>query len=79
MKFFSPHSKHQLEPDILALVDAVPHQNRVISVGLKLVEGSGVVGAGDHEGVQGDGANVVLDVPHPHRLRLDTVHCQDCT
>ena len=64
-------------PDRLSLIDAEPHQHRVISVGLELVPGPRVVGAGDHEGVQGDAADILLHLGHPDGLGLDAVHGQD--
>ena len=72
-----PYTKKQLVPDILALVDAVSHEDGVISVRLKLVPGAGVVGPGYHEGVEGDGPDVLLHLEHPDRLGLDAVHGKD--
>ena len=72
-----PYTKKQLVPYILALVDAVSHEDGVVCVRLKLVPGASVVGPGYHEGVEGDGPNVLLHLEHPDRLGLDAVHGED--
>ena len=68
-----PDAEQQLGPDVLALVDAVAHQHGVVSVGLELVPGARVVGAGQHQRVQRDRADVLLHLRHPHLPRCRSV------
>ena len=59
------------------LVDAVPHEDGIVSVSLKLVIRAGVVTPRQHESVQGDGADIFFHFPHPGWLSLETVDRQN--
>ena len=74
MKIFE-YSRKNIQP---FLVDAVPHEDGIVSVRLELlVVGAGVVTPGQHESMQWDGAEILLHFPHPGWLSLQTVDCQD--
>ena len=73
MKIFE-YSRKNIQP---FLVDAVPHEDGIVSVSLELVVRAGVVAPRQHEGVEWDGAQVFLHFIHPGWLSLQTVDCQD--